>query len=937
MTDKTLDFSKRHIGLKDSDVVHILHDLGYQNVDTFFKELVPDSIFNLDNLDLPEPLDEPSALKKLKSISKKNQVFKSFIGQGYYNCNVPGVIKRNVFENPGWYTSYTPYQPEIAQGRLEALMNYQTMVTDLTGMDISNASLLDEPTAAAEAMMLANRVSKSKSNKFFIHESCFAQTISIMQSRAKPLGIEIHIGDSMDKDSEYFGCYYQYPNANGGITDMTEVAQQIHEKNGLFIVGTDLLALTLIKAPGEFDADIVVGSAQRFGVPMGFGGPHAGFIAVKDAFKRSLPGRLIGLTQDQQGRPCYRLALQTREQHIRREKATSNICTAQALLAIMSSFYAIYHGPDGLKEIALRVHQKAKVLAHNLTANGFRLVENTFFDTLVVEVTDASLIHKKALEHKFNFRKISNNLIGLSFDETTTDDDVKTILNLFCENTSMSKNLDDVVPENLIRKSLYLTHEVFNSYHSETQILRYIRSLADKDIALDRSMIPLGSCTMKLNATSEMIPVGWNGFANIHPHAPEEQVQGYLQLIDDLEKWLSNITGYNAISLQPNAGSQGEYAGLLAIDNYHKANKDFERNICLIPESAHGTNPASAQMVGYEVVVIDCDENGDIDLADLEKKAAVHSNKIAAMMITYPSTHGVFEERVKDVCELIHGYGGFIYIDGANFNAMVGMCYPGQFGGDVSHLNLHKTFCIPHGGGGPGVGPIGVVEKLQPFLPKDPLDAEVDGYAISGTKYGSASILPISWMYIAMMGQDSLRKATQAAILSTNYLAKRLGEHYKILYTGKNNLVAHECIIDVRPFKESCGIEAEDIAKRLIDYGFHAPTMSWPVAGTLMIEPTESESLEELNRFCEAMIGIREEIRAIEEGKFSQDNNPLKNAPHCVDTLIEEWTYPYSKKEAYYPNNQIKHQKYWPPVGRVDNVYGDRNLVCTCPSIKEFK
>ena len=758
-----------------------------------------------------------------------------------------------------------------------------------------------------------------------------------MQSRAKPLGIEIHIGDSMDKDSEYFGCYYQYPNANGGITDMTEVAQQIHDKNGLFIVGTDLLALTLIKAPGEFDADIVIGSAQRFGVPMGFGGPHAGFIAVKDAFKRSLPGRLIGLTQDQQGRPCYRLALQTREQHIRREKATSNICTAQALLAIMSSFYAIYHGPDGLKEIALRVHQKAKVLAHNLTANGFKLVENTFFDTLVIEVTDANPIHKKALEHKFNFRKISNNLIGLSFDETTTDEDVKTILNLFSENTSMSKNVDDVVPENLIRKSLYLTHEVFNSYHSETQILRYIRSLADKDIALDRSMIPLGSCTMKLNATSEMIPVGWNGFANIHPHAPEEQVQGYLQLIDDLEKWLSNITGYNAISLQPNAGSQGEYAGLLAIDNYHKANKDFERNICLIPESAHGTNPASAQMVGYEVVVIDCDENGDIDMADLEKKAAVHSNKIAAMMITYPSTHGVFEERVKDVCELIHGYGGFIYIDGANFNAMVGMCYPGQFGGDVSHLNLHKTFCIPHGGGGPGVGPIGVVEKLQPFLPKDPLDAEVDGYAISGTKYGSASILPISWMYIAMMGQDSLRKATQAAILSTNYLAKRLGEHYKILYTGKNNLVAHECIIDVRPFKESCGIEAEDIAKRLIDYGFHAPTMSWPVAGTLMIEPTESESLEELNRFCEAMIGIREEIRAIEEGKSSQDNNPLKNAPHCVDTLIEEWTYPYSKKEAYYPNNQIKHQKYWPPVGRVDNVYGDRNLVCTCPSIKEFK
>ena len=937
MTNKTQDFSKRHIGLKDTDVDHILHDLGYQNVDTFFQDLVPDTIFNLDNLDLPEPLDEPSALKKLKSISKKNQVFKSFIGQGYYNCNVPGVIKRNVFENPGWYTSYTPYQPEIAQGRLEALMNYQTMITDLTGMAISNASLLDEPTAAAEAMMLANRVSKSKSNKFFIHESSFTQTIAIMESRAKPLGIEIHVGGSMDESSEYFGCYYQYPNANGGIDDMSGVAQQIHQQNGLFIIGTDLLALTLIKAPGEFDADIVIGSAQRFGVPMGFGGPHAGFIAVKDAYKRSLPGRLIGLTQDQQGRPCYRLALQTREQHIRREKATSNICTAQALLAIMSSFYAIYHGPDGLKEIASRVHSQAKVLAQALTANGFKLVEKTFFDSLVIEVKDASEIHEKALKHKFNFRKVSNNRIGLSFDETTTDKDIKTILSLFGENISSTDNPKDVIPDNLMRKSLYLTHEVFNSYHSETQILRYIRSLSDKDIALDRSMIPLGSCTMKLNATSEMIPVGWNGFANIHPHAPEEQIQGYLELIDDLEKWLSIITGYNAISLQPNAGSQGEYAGLLAIDNYHKANKDFERNICLIPESAHGTNPASAQMVGYEVVVIDCDKNGDIDMADLEMKAANYSNKIAAMMITYPSTHGVFEERVKDVCDLIHGYGGFIYIDGANFNAMVGMCYPGQFGGDVSHLNLHKTFCIPHGGGGPGVGPIGVVEKLQPFLPKDPLDTKDAGYAISGTKFGSASILPISWMYIAMMGQNSLRKATQAAILSTNYLAKRLGEHYQILYTGKNNLVAHECIIDVRPFKESCGIEAEDIAKRLIDYGFHAPTMSWPVAGTLMIEPTESESLEELNRFCEAMIGIREEIRAIEEGNSPQDNNLLKNAPHCVDTLIDEWNYPYSKKEAYYPNNQIKQQKYWPPIGRVDNVYGDRNLVCTCPSIKEFK
>ena len=937
MTTNTTDFSYRHIGLKESDVKNILHDLGYKNMELFLQDLMPESIFDLNNIDLPDALDEASALKKLKSISKKNKVYKSFIGQGFYNCNVPNVIKRNVFENPGWYTSYTPYQPEIAQGRLEALMNYQTMITDLTSMDISNASLLDEPTAAAEAMMLANRVSKSKSNKFFIHESCFEQTKAIMQSRAKPLDIEIEIGTEMSKNQDYFGCYYQYPAADGSVDDISAQAKQIHEQDGLFIVGTDLLALTLMKPPGEFGADIVVGSSQRFGVPMGFGGPHAGFIAVKDKYKRSLPGRLIGLTQDQQGRPCYRLALQTREQHIRREKATSNICTAQALLAIMSSFYAIYHGASGLKEISSRINSLTKKLANEILAKGYKIKNKSFFDTLVIEVNNAENFHKQAHTNKINLRHISNSLVGISLDETTTEEDLVLLSKLFEKIESSEISVGDAWQKSLDRESEYLSHEVFNSYQSETQILRYIKSLSDKDIALDRSMIPLGSCTMKLNATSEMIPVGWNGFANIHPHAPLDQVEGYLKIINDLEKWLSEITGYKAISLQPNAGSQGEYAGLLAIDGFHKSQGDENRNICLIPESAHGTNPASAQMVGYEVVVINCDDNGDIDMEDLKEKAGKYSQNLAAMMITYPSTHGVFEERVKEVCDLIHSYGAFVYIDGANFNAMVGMCYPGKFGGDVSHLNLHKTFCIPHGGGGPGVGPIGVVKELQPFLPEDPLKLTTKGYSISGSNFGSASILPISWMYIAMMGQESLRKATQVAILSTNYIANRLKDDFKVLYTGKNNLVAHECIIDVRPFKETCGIEAEDIAKRLIDYGFHAPTMSWPVAGTLMIEPTESESLDELNRFCEAMISIRNEIREIENGNCSQDTNLLKNAPHCVDSLIEEWEYPYSKEQAFYPNSQTKRQKYWPPVGRVDNVYGDRNLICTCPSIKEFK
>ncbi len=937
MKDRSKNFSGRHIGLTDEEIGESLQALGYKDMDHFLVDLLPKSISNFDSLKLPEPLDEVSALSALETISKKNKVFQTFIGQGFYNCNVPAVIKRNVFENPAWYTSYTPYQPEISQGRLEALMNYQTMISDLTGMDISNASLLDEPTAAAEAMMLANRVSSSKSDLFFVHENSFPQTIAIIKSRAKPLGIDIEVGIEMDPKKEYFGCYYQYPGNDGSIDELLNVAKLTAKQKGLFIVGSDLLALTIMKPPGEFGADIVVGSSQRFGVPMGFGGPHAGFIAVKDKYKRSLPGRLIGLTKDQQGRHCYRLALQTREQHIRREKATSNICTAQALLAIMSSFYAIYHGPKGLRDIATRVNSLTINLANKLITKGLEIKTKSFFDTLVVRVEDAKNIHELAKEYEINLRHISHELIGISLDETTTEDDLEIILKLFENGKSSTSLINKSWTKEFNRITKFLTHEVFNSHHTETQILRYIRRLSDKDIALDRSMIPLGSCTMKLNATSEMIPVGWDAFSNIHPYAPEEQAKGYLEIINNLEDWLSQLTGYKAISLQPNAGSQGEYAGLLAIDSYHKANNDFLRDICLIPESAHGTNPASAKMVGYEVVIVTCNENGDIDLGDLEEKVKVYGENIAAMMITYPSTHGVFEENVKQVCDLIHSCGGLVYIDGANFNAMLGMCYPGQFGGDVSHLNLHKTFCIPHGGGGPGVGPIGVVDKLTQYLPSDPLANYDSGYSISGSKFGSASILPISWMFIRMMGEKSLRKASQVAIINTNLIVNKLKDHFKILYTGESGLVAHECILDVRIFKNSCGIEAEDIAKRLIDYGFHAPTMSWPVAGTLMIEPTESESLDEINRFCNAMINIRKEIRNVEDGKVPRDDNLLKNAPHSVDTLVGEWKYPYSREEAYYPNDQAKDNKYWPPIGRVDNIYGDRNLVCSCPSIKDLK
>ena len=935
MSTRPEDFSTRHIGITDADITSMLTELKFQNLEDFLQSIVPESILDKSHLNLPQALSESQAIKKLKEISKKNKAYKSFIGSGFYNCNVPNVIKRNVFENPGWYTSYTPYQPEIAQGRLEALMNYQTMISDITGMDVSNASLLDEPTAAAEAMMLAKRVSKNKSNVFFVHNNIFPQTLNILRSRAKPLGVEIEIGTEPEDQKDYFGSYIQFPAADGSIVNPSSHIDKIQSKGGLAIVGTDLLASVLIKPAGEYSADIVVGSAQRFGIPMGYGGPHAGFIAVKDQYKRSLPGRLIGLTVDQQGRPCYRLALQTREQHIRREKATSNICTAQALLAIMSGFYAIYHGPEGLRKIASRVNTLTKQIASDFSGSGFNVLNEMYFDTLTIEVANADEIHEKSEAAKLNFAKVDDKHIRLSFDETTSDEDLAKIREIFSLDNTKSTNKESWNSE-LSRSTSFLNHEVFNSYHTETELLRYIRRLCDKDIALDRSMIPLGSCTMKLNATSEMIPVGWNGFANIHPHAPEDQVKGYQELIENLEDWLCQLTGYAAISLQPNAGSQGEYAGLLAIDSYHKANGGDHRNICLIPESAHGTNPASAQMVGYDVVVINCDENGDIDLDDLKTKIKDHGDAIAAMMITYPSTHGVFEEEVRTVCELIHSVGAFVYIDGANFNAMVGICYPGQFGGDVSHLNLHKTFCIPHGGGGPGVGPIGVVDALAKYLPNDPLALEDNEYAVSGSQFGSASILPISWMYIAMMGEESLRKATSVAILNTNYIAYRLAEHYDILYKGKNSLVAHECILDVRPFKEF-GIEAEDIAKRLIDYGFHAPTMSWPVAGTLMVEPTESESKVELDRFCEAMIGIKKEILEVKEGKADKEQNVLKNAPHAVDTLVSDWDYPYSKEKAFYPTQSTRDRKYWPPIGRVDNVYGDRNLVCTCPNIKDFK
>ena len=918
----------------------MLKSIGYTGMDEFIEAVIPSNILEKKNISIGEQRTEEEVLEELRKIATKNKVYKSFIGQGHYNTHTPKVILRNVFENPGWYTSYTPYQPEISQGRLEALINFQTMVTDLTGMQLSNASLLDEATAAAEAMTLAKRASKSKSEIFYVDENAFQNTINILQTRADPLGIQIKIGPvEQASKGECFGVYIQNPGSDGRIRDYSKLVDLIHSNQGIAVFGTDLLALTLIKPPGEMGADIVIGSSQRFGVPLGCGGPHAAFMSVKDEFKRSLPGRIVGASVDSSGDLAYRLALQTREQHIRREKATSNICTAQALLAIMAGFYAVYHGKEGLLAIANKINSLASSLRKNLDQLGFESINDHFFDTLVIKTKDKTeSIHKRALDNQINLRRINSESVGLSLDETSSFDDLNKLLEIFTGsevNAEISEST--AIPDALIRKSSFLDHAIFNQFHTETELLRYIRKLSDKDIALDRAMIPLGSCTMKLNATSEMVPVSWPEFSNIHPFAPKDQLAGYEQLITEMEDMLAILTGYSAISLQPNAGSQGEYAGLLAIDAFHKNNNDFDRDICLIPRSAHGTNPASAQMVGLKVVPVECDDEGNIDIEDLKAKAVKYSANLSSLMITYPSTHGVFETSVTEVCEIIHSHGGFVYIDGANFNAMVGLCFPGSFGGDVSHLNLHKTFCIPHGGGGPGIGPIGVVEKLKDFVPSIHNEKGNVG-PVSGTDWGSASILPISWMYIKMMGSDGLIEATKNAILNTNYIAERLKDHYDILYKGQNGLVAHECIIDIRPLKDLAGIEVEDVAKRLIDYGFHAPTMSWPVAGTLMIEPTESESLKEIDRFCEAMICIRQEIEEIATGKVSNEDNLLKNAPHTAKKLITEvWNHKYSREKAAYPVEGMQQNKYWPPIGRVDNVYGDRNLVCSCPSMEDYE
>ena len=940
-------FALRHIGLSQADIENLLDQLGYKDLEEFSRSVLPENIFIDQKLELNDAMSEEDALKAIKEISKANSVYRSFIGQGYYGTVTPKVILRNVFENPGWYTSYTPYQAEISQGRLEALINFQTMVGDLTGFEIANASLLDEATAAAESMTLARRIGKSKSQKFFVDQNCFPQTISVVTARAKPIGIEVIVDDPQKltdlKEETYFGALLQYPGNDGAITDFSQEIKNVHDHNGLVIMATDLLALTLLKSPGELGADIAIGSSQRFGVPLGFGGPHAAFIATKEQYKRSLPGRLIGASIDADGRVAYRLALQTREQHIRREKATSNICTAQALLAIMAGFYAAYHGPEGLKQIAQSVHTKAIALAKEVNEVGYALKSSNFFDTVTIHTESKTKeVFSAAQQQMMNIRMLDENYISISLDETTSDQEVQSITKLFKDIAKKDEVVSSYdLPSDIIRSSKYLTHPVFHLYRTETEMLRYIRKLCDKDIALDRAMIPLGSCTMKLNAASEMIPVGWEEFSNIHPYAPQDQVAGYKILIKNLEAKLSEITGYAAVSLQPNAGSQGEYAGLLAIDAFHRSNGDQQRKICLIPESAHGTNPASAQMAGMKVVPISCDKKGNIDLEDLKEKATHHSNELAAIMITYPSTHGVFETTVSEVCKIIHDHGGKVYIDGANLNAMVGLCKPGEFGGDVSHLNLHKTFCIPHGGGGPGVGPIGVVEDLAPHLPSDPLTYKQTSKnvgPVAATNFGSASILPISWMYIQMMGASGLRKATQVAILSANYIAQKLSSHYKILYTGKNGLIAHECILDIRPLKELCGVEVDDIAKRLIDFGFHAPTMSFPVPGTLMIEPTESESLVELDRFIEAMISIRNEINQIEEGTYSIEDSPLRNAPHCAEKVTSDnWQYKYSRSIAAYPAELKGRNKYWPPIGRVDNVYGDKNLMCSCPSMSDYQ
>ena len=944
-------FSHRHIGISPHSLQQMLQVLGFENLDALIDATIPPSIRLNQSLKLPLAKTEREALKNLKEIASQNLVYRSFIGMGYYDCITPTVIQRNILENPGWYTAYTPYQPEIAQGRLEALLNFQTMIIELTGLEIANASLLDEGTAAAEAMAMSYHVCKNKANAFFVSDSCHPQTIEVLKTRANPLGIELIIANHQEFkfDKPIFGALLQYPATDGTVYDYREFIDQVHQQKALVTVAADLLSLAILTPPGEFGADIVVGNTQRFGVPLGYGGPHAAYFATKEKYKRQIPGRIVGVSKDVHGKPALRLALQTREQHIRRDKATSNICTAQVLLAVIASMYAVYHGQEGIKRIANNVHKLTVILAEGLKELGFTVSSPVFFDTIKVNVSSkgSESIIKAAQEKAINLRYIDEQNVGISLDEATTKEDLINLWQIFAGEEDLPFTFETIasqcnfdLPFSLTRKSDYLTDNVFNQYHSETELLRYLHRLESKDLSLTTSMIPLGSCTMKLNSTSEMIPVTWSEFNQIHPFAPSSQTKGYQILCQQLEAWLAEITGFAGVSLQPNAGSQGEYAGLQVIRKYHQERGEGHRHICLIPESAHGTNPASAVMCGMKIVAVKCDTDGDINFEDLKVKAEKHKDNLAALMVTYPSTHGVFEEGIKDICALIHSYGGQVYLDGANMNAQVGLCRPGDFGADVCHLNLHKTFCIPHGGGGPGVGPIGVMSHLTPYLPKTSLDDE-DSQSIgfiAAAPWGSASILPISWMYIAMMGSKGLTEATKIAILNANYIAHRLESHYPVLFKGKSGLVAHECIIDLRPLRKKAEITVEDVAKRLMDYGFHAPTMSWPVAGTMMIEPTESESKEELDRFCEAMIAIRQEIAAIETGKADLEDNFLKNAPHTAESLLSNsWNHGYSREEAAYPASWTKEHKFWVAVGRIDNAFGDRNLVCDCVGMENYK
>ena len=943
-------FVGRHVGPDADEQSRMLATLGISSLDELIDRAVPESIRTREPLRVPAARSEADVVARLRDLAQRNEVFTSLMGMGYSDTITPPVIQRNVLEDPAWYTAYTPYQPEISQGRLEALLNFQTMVSDLTAMDIANASLLDEATAAAEAMAMFHRLNPKAGATFVVDADCHPQTVDVLRTRAEPIGVAVVVADAFTGDGsadggDVFGALLQYPASGGAVRDLRPVIERFHDQDALVAVAADLLALVLLRAPGEMGADAVVGSSQRFGVPLGFGGPHAAYFATRDAHKRSMPGRLVGVSVDAAGRPALRLALQTREQHIRREKATSNICTAQVLLAVMAGLYAAYHGPDGLRRIATRVHRLTAILAAGLQAGGVEVATGHFFDTITVRVPGrAAAVAALARAQRINLRVVDGDTLGVALDETTTGGVVERVWDAFGVRASVAeldRRAPRSIPAALERTSAFLKHPVFRRYHSETEMLRYLRRLADRDLALDRTMIPLGSCTMKLNATSEMVPVTWPEIARMHPFAPLRQARGYLELFSELEAWLCEITGYDAVSLQPNAGSQGELAGLLAIRKYHQSRNQGERDVCLIPASAHGTNAASAAMAGLRVVVVECDEDGNVDFDDLKAKAHDHADRLSALMVTYPSTHGVFEHRIVDICAVVHEFGGQVYLDGANLNALVGVAKPGEFGADVSHLNLHKTFCIPHGGGGPGAGPIGVRAHLAPFLPRHGQVAEAGPETglgvISAAPWGSAAILPISWAYIAMMGGPGLRLATEAAILNANYVARRLSPHFPVLYTGPDGLIAHECVLDLRPVTQTTGVTVEDVAKRLIDFGFHAPTMSFPVAGTLMIEPTESEDLAELNRFCDAMIRIRDEIRRVEQGEWGVEDSPLRHAPHpAADVAIDAWERAYSRDEAAFPADALRADKYWPPVSRVDNAYGDRNVMCACPPVSEY-